>query len=218
MSEPSTNAPATNSLANPPSEAAPQATPPASPPAPPAQVTQSQPAPTPGVDPAAQPAAPSSYSLTVPEGVTIAPEVVSAFAEKARAAGVTQEAAQTMLAQLAPVVAQQDQTRLSAQVQQWQAQAAADARFGGAERQPAVAASVDLALEKAGSPALRELLQKTGLIHHPDLRHVIYQAGMAMAPAPAPVRGTPAAAVTPRLHGLMTPAAAAKAMGYGPMK
>jgi hypothetical protein len=153
----------------------------------------------------------SDYSLKAPEGAQLSEQLLQAFAAQAKASGVEQEAAQKLLAVMAS--SQTGQQQHQNIVQQWQQQAAADPRVGGAQAE-ATTARVDVALERAGTPALRELLNATGLIHQPDLRHLLAQAGVALSPDTSPVRGAPARPTGDRFHGLLTHQAGAQRMPY----
>ncbi|MEY3162475.1 MAG: hypothetical protein RIT25_2469, partial [Planctomycetota bacterium] len=175
--------------------------------------TQPQPATTPAVEPGQAPA--TEYSLKAPEGSQLSEQLLQAIASQAKTLGVEQEAAQKMLAVLATV--QPGQQQHQSIVQQWQTQAAADPRVGGANAE-ATTARVDAALERAGTPALRELLNATGLIHQPDLRHLLAQAGVALSPDGGPVRGAPARQSGDRYHGMLTHQAGAQRMPYHSMQ
>lgn len=221
MTEPSSTVPATNSPSTQPTAnpvAAPVAVPGIQPTqSAPAPGSQPQPVTTPAVEPVA-PVPATAYALKIPEGTALDASVVAAFGTQAHGAGVTQEAAQKMLEALAPIVAQSETSKHQGTVQRWQQQAAADPRFGGTAKAAEVAASVDMALERAGTPALRELLTKSGLIEEPDLRYLLAQTGLAFRPDGAPVRGTPTEGKPTRFQGVMTPEAAAKQMPYTSMR
>ena len=161
-----------------------------------------------GLPAAAEPGSLSYADFKVPEGVSLNPELLAEFAGIAKGFGLQQEQAQA-LTDLGVKLSGQLQAKhgaeqsalqeafnvgegavksaefvrpqaLSAQVSQWEAAVKADAELGGDKLAENLAVAVK-ARDALGSPALLELLNKSGLGSHPELIRAFFKAGQLLA-------------------------------------
>lgn len=160
--------------------AAPAATPPTPEPAAPAPAAAAPANPDPskpaGSEPAAE-GAPESYAdWTLPEGVSLTPELATEIGALAKAHNLPQAEAQ----KLVDIGAKVAQTQLAAQVEtvktlqaQWAEQAKTDKEFGG-EKLAENLGRAKAAMLATSTPQLQTLLENSGLAHHPDvIRHFL---------------------------------------------
>jgi hypothetical protein len=158
-----------NATAAPPA-APPQETPPATPPpAPPAAPPATPP-----------PETPATYEFRAPEGKEYDAQLIGAYSEGAKAAGLTQEKAQQLLETMAPVLAQRQQEQITAVQQGWIESAKTDKEFGGDKFQENLGIAKQ-ALKQFGSPELQALLDQTSLGSHPEVIRLLVKAGKALA-------------------------------------
>lgn len=119
--------------------------------------------------------APEKYELKIPEGTLMPAEEVAGIEAFAKGEKLSQSEAQALVNfQHAQHVA------LEGRRQQWLGELAADPEVGGTEE--AYKASSELAfrvLDKYAPPALREVLNKTGLRNHPDTFRFLVRLGKA---------------------------------------
>lgn len=127
-----------------------------------------------------KPGAPDVYEFKAPEGKEYDPEALAKFSDVARKHNLTQEAAQNLLDDLAPVVAERQAEVIKAAQAEWTANAKADKEFGG-EKLDANLSVAKKALEKFGTPELRTLLNESGLGNHPEVIRAFYRAGKAIS-------------------------------------
>lgn len=120
--------------------------------------------------------APEQYAdFTLPQGYALDGELGNEFRSVAKELGLTQEQAQKLI--------DLDVKRTNAQTEavqkasaEWAAAAQADKEFGGAALAENVAVAKK-ALDTFGTPALKDLLQKSGLGNHPEIIRAFYRAG-----------------------------------------
>jgi hypothetical protein len=153
--------------------APPVETPPVTPPAPPA------PPATPPVEPP-PPAAPATYEFRAPEGKEYDSQLIGAYSEGAKKAGLTQDKAQELLETMAPILATRQQEQITAVQQGWIEAAKSDKEFGGDKFQENLGKAKQ-ALEKFGSPELRTLLDQTGMGSHPEVIRLLGRVANALA-------------------------------------
>lgn len=141
---------------------------------------------------AQKPAVPENYEFTAPEGVKLDDTVMTAFAESAKEAGLSQEAAQALVTKMAPTLAAQTQAQMeqsmAAARTEWATSAKADTEFGG-EKFDANIAVAKQAFETFGTPELKQLLADSGLGDHPEVIRWAYRVGKAMSPDTKHVSG-----------------------------
>lgn len=132
---------------------------------------------------AADTAAPADFELKFPEGVKVDTALVDSFKALAKETGMAPESAQK-LADLylegQQRLATQRAEAFEAQQKAWEAELRADKDMGG----QAFDANVGVArraIERFGSPALKQLLNETGLGNHPELARFALRVGRALA-------------------------------------
>jgi hypothetical protein len=153
---------------------------------PPAQTT---PPATPAVE-TPPPAAPATYEFRAPEGKEYDSQLIGAYSEGAKKAGLTQEKAQQLLETMAPILATRQQEQITAVQQGWIEAAKSDKEFGGDKFQENLGVAKK-ALEQFGSPELRTLLDQTSLGSHPEVIRLLVKAGKALAEDDRHVTGSP---------------------------
>lgn len=128
----------------------------------------------------AKPDVPEKYEFKLPDGVQMDDKGIEAYSEFAKEAGLSQEAAQSLISKLAPVM----QSRMTEAVQQaresWGEASKTDKEFGGDKLQENLAVA-QKAMKTFGSPELRELLNESGLGNHPEIIRVFVRAGKAIS-------------------------------------
>ena len=123
---------------------------------------------------------PESYDFKAPEGQTFDGEVLKAYGEWAKDSKLSQDAAQKGLDKLAPVLQARQQARIAAVQAEWAESAKADKEFGG-DKLPENLSIAKKALDTFGSPALRQLLEESGLGNHPEVIRLLFKAGKAVS-------------------------------------
>ena len=123
----------------------------------------------------AAPAAAEYVEFNLPQGIAKDSEEVKALVDEAKALGLTQEAAQKFLDREFNRTQQQASYATEA-AKVWAKQTAEDTEFGGEKLKE----NIEIAkrgLEAYGSPALKTLLEKTGLHSHPEIIRAFWKAG-----------------------------------------
>jgi len=126
------------------------------------------------------PAAPQDYTFTAPQDVTVDDAVLGAFSDVAKELALPQDAAQTLLDKMAPVMASRQQEQVQAARKQWEADARADAEFGGDKLTENLAVA-KRAMDAFATPELKTLLNESGLGNHPEIIRAFYRAGRAIS-------------------------------------
>jgi hypothetical protein len=125
---------------------------------------------------------PDKYDLKIPEGSLLKPEEVDKISAYAKAKGLSNEQAQEELNKKSDAVKEYHsalETVHGNSVKEWADKSATDKEFGG-ENFGKNAELAKRALEKFGSPELKEILNKTGYGNHPELVRFMYRVGKAM--------------------------------------
>ena len=130
--------------------------------------------------PEAPKGAPEKYEFKPVEGRELDSETMSTFAEVAKEAGLTQDAAQKILDHMAPQMAQRQQAQIEAIRSEWVEASKTDSEFGG-EKIAENLATAKKALDQFGTPELRALLNESGLGNHPEIIRLMYRAGKAIS-------------------------------------
>ena len=130
--------------------------------------------------PEAPKGAPEKYEFKPVEGRELDSETMSTFAEVAKEAGLTQDAAQKILDRMAPQMAQRQQAQIEAIRSEWVEASKTDSEFGG-EKIAENLATAKKALDQFGTPELRALLNESGLGNHPEIIRLMYRAGKAIS-------------------------------------
>lgn len=142
-------------------------------------------------DDTAQGGAPETYEFKAPDGSEFDPKVIEKFSSVAKAQGLTQEAAQAILDEMGPVLAERSSEALASARAQWVEQARADKEFGGDKFDESLGAAKK-AIETFATPELRQLLETSGLGDHPEVIRLMTRIGRAISPDSV-VRGQPSA-------------------------
>jgi hypothetical protein len=108
------------------------------------------------------------------------PTVLGSFSEAAKAANLTQDAAQKLLETMAPKLAERTQERVKAVHKQWTEASTTDKEFGGEKLKENLGVARK-ALDQFGSPELKTFLEDTGLGSHPDVIRMLYRVGKAIS-------------------------------------
>ena len=142
--------------------------------APPAPAVAAQP---PAADPAKPAGPPAEYAeFTVPEGMTLVPEVAEGVKAVAKDLGLTQEQAQKLAdanmntAQAVFVKARSD----------WETQSRNDPEVGGAAFAESIGYA-NKAVDAFGSAEFKALLNRSGLGNHPEMLRVFSKVGRAIS-------------------------------------
>jgi hypothetical protein len=124
--------------------------------------------------------APETYELKPGEGEEFSPEFLTSYTEVARKLNLTNEQAQEMIDTMSPIIAQQQMARIETIRNEWTESAKVDKEFGG-EKLSENLATAKQALDKWGTPELRQLIKDTGLGNHPEIIRFFYRAGKALS-------------------------------------
>lgn len=123
---------------------------------------------------------PEKYEFKAPEGAELSEGVLSAYSEVAKKLNLSQEAAQSVIDGVIPAMQSQAQARMEAARNEWAEASRTDKDFGG-DKLDANLGIAKKALDKFGSPALREMLRDTGLGNHPEVIRLLLRAGHAIS-------------------------------------
>lgn len=124
------------------------------------------------------PQLPESYEFTAPEGVEVFDGAKEVYAEVAKELGLTQEQAQAAYEKLSSKGHASQVARVEAMRNEWAQASTKDAEFGGEKLQENLVVA-QKALTSFGSPALRQLLNESGLGNHPEIIRAFYKVGKA---------------------------------------
>lgn len=125
-------------------------------------------------------AAPEAYELKAPEGREFDEGVLGAFTDVARELNLSNEAAQKVLDKIAPALAEKVERGIAETRAQWAEQSRSDTEFGGKALEENLGVARK-ALDSFGTPALRELLDSSGLGNHPEVIRLLVRAGRAIS-------------------------------------
>jgi hypothetical protein len=124
--------------------------------------------------------APESYELKAPEGRDFDPDVLGAFADVAKDLNLTNESAQKVIDKIAPALAEKFERNVAAARAQWETDTRSDTEIGGDKLDQNLGVARK-ALESFGTPALKELLNTSGLGNHPEVVRLLVRAGKAIS-------------------------------------
>lgn len=126
---------------------------------------------------------PEKYEIVYPDGYQIDADTHASFEQTAKDLGLNNEQAQK-LAEFGPRIAQlaaQQQAQLVEQIQaEWLEKAKSDKEFGGAAYEANLAITLK-AQDAYGTPALKELLQQSGLERHPEVIRFFWKVGKGLS-------------------------------------
>ena len=125
--------------------------------------------------------APEAYEpFKAPDGQAYDSDFAKVYADVAKELDLSQKDAQKMLDRLATTVNERHTSQAEAVKQGWLDQSSSDKEFGG-EKLDANLAVAKTALDKFGTPELKQLMNQTGLGNHPELIRFFYRAGKAIS-------------------------------------
>lgn len=144
--------------------------------------------------------APESYSdFTLPEGVALDPEVMGEFKAAAKELNLPQDAAQKLAdigAKMTLKNAQAMDAKLTEVKAEWKQQAAVDKEFGGDKYEASKGAAATV-FQTFGTPALKDLLESSGLGDHPEMIRWAYRVSKAISPDTVVIGRQPSAPEDP---------------------
>jgi hypothetical protein len=123
--------------------------------------------------------APETYDFKAPEGKEYDSAVLTSFSDAAKAANLTQDAAQKLLESMAPTLATRQQEQVKAIQTGWADASKTDKEFGGEKLQENLAVA-QKALAAYSTPEFRKLLDNTGLGNHPEVIRAFVKIGKGM--------------------------------------
>lgn len=127
---------------------------------------------------------PDTYEFKVPEGAKLPDAVMDELSLVARELGLSQESAQKLVDKLSPAIANETAQQQAAQLQAYKTEletlSKADKEFGGDKLNENLAVAKK-AMDAFGTPALRELLDVSGLGNHPEVIRAFYRAGKSIS-------------------------------------
>jgi len=128
--------------------------------------------------------APEKYEFKAPEGVKLDDAVIGEFESVARELGLSQDAAQKLVEKIAPKMAERTAAQQAEAFAAFRAdlvnQVKTDKELGG-EKLAENLAVAKKALDNLGTPALRMLLEQSGLGDHPEIIRMFHKAGKAIS-------------------------------------
>jgi hypothetical protein len=124
--------------------------------------------------------APEKYEFKAAKDSTLDGEFVKGYEGIARELDLSQEKAQALLDKVSPVIRERQEALVAAQKAKWAEDTKADKEFGGTnfDQNLGVART---ALDKFGTPELKELVNVTGIGNHPELIRFFYRVGKAIS-------------------------------------
>ncbi|WP_338505145.1 peptidase [Erwinia aphidicola] len=128
--------------------------------------------------------APEAYEFKAPEGSELDEEAVAQFEPIARELNLNQEQAQKLVdlygSKVMPQLMKQQAEVWQKQIADWGDAAKADKEIGG-DKFDANLTRAKQALDKFGTPELREFLETSGMGNNPELIRAFYKVGAAMS-------------------------------------
>lgn len=119
------------------------------------------------------------YELTMPEGVEVDQELLDALAPKFAAKKLTRAEAQELADEFIKVQQARGEAQVKSwgeRVQKWADDAKADKEIGG-DKWGSTVNDAQRAINKLGTPALKEYLNASGGGNHPELIRILAKAG-----------------------------------------
>lgn len=126
------------------------------------------------------PVVPEKYEFAAPEGQDFSPAFLEAYSTVAKEIGLPQDKAQAIIDKVAPVLEKQQAEQIEKVHEEWKESTRTDKEFGGDKLMENLAVA-KTALEAFGTPALKEMLNATGIGNHPELIRFFYKAGKALS-------------------------------------
>lgn len=127
--------------------------------------------------------APEKYELTVPEGFQLEPETTAEFEAIAREFDLDNDQANKLIplgAKLAQRIEAKQAETHQAQVAQWADAVRNDKELGGEHFETTVT-TAKKALDRFGTPELKQLMDTSGFGNHPEIVRAFHRIGLAIA-------------------------------------
>lgn len=124
--------------------------------------------------------APEKYEFKAPEGKEYDASVLESFSAAAKDANLSQDAAQKLLEEMAPALAERQQAQVKAVQEGWLEASKTDKEFGGEKLQENLAVAKK-AMDAYASPELKTLLQTTGLGNNPEVIRLFVKVGKSIS-------------------------------------
>lgn len=121
--------------------------------------------------------------------------VLATFSDAAKEANLSQDAAQKLLAKVAPALEQRIESQVESVQNEWTESSKTDKEFGG-EKLKENLGIAKKALDQFGSPELKKFLDDSGLGNHPEVIRMLWKVGKAISEdtfvggAPGTTKGT----------------------------
>lgn len=128
---------------------------------------------------ATEPQVPENYEFTMPDGVELDKAAADEFAAIAKELKLDQPTAQKV-ADVAAKMAQRQTEKHAEVVSQWAQTVKTDKEIGGDNLEQNLA-TARKAMDTFGSPALKALMDSTGLGNHPEVIRAFVKAGKAIS-------------------------------------
>jgi len=136
-----------------------------------------------GDPPATDPVVPETYAdFTMPEGLEVDAQLLEKAVPVFKELKLTQEQAQKLVdleAERVQSMVQEQQDAIAQQIESWDAAAKADKEFGGDKFDENLGIA-KLALEKLGTPELKQFLVDSGAGSHPEVIRAFVRMGRLM--------------------------------------
>ena len=119
------------------------------------------------------------YELTMPEGVEVDAELLAAVSPRFKELGLTRAQAQALTDDFIKVQQERGEGQVKAwgeRVQKWADDAKADKEIGG-DKWAGTVSDAQRAINKLGTPELKEYLNSSGGGNHPELIRILAKAG-----------------------------------------
>lgn len=136
--------------------------------------------------------------IELPEGLVTDPVALNGLAEICGDMGLSQKSFATIVSKMTPILAQSQAAQVQAFRKENLTAAYGDQEMGGANWQKTMA-TANSAYKRYTTPALREILERTGLNTHPDMIRMFRDFGAAMSDD-STVRGRPTGQRDPLLN------------------
>ncbi len=128
-------------------------------------------------------AVPDKYDFKLPDGIALDPELTEEFSGMAKELKLGQDEAQKFAdlgVKLTQKISAKQAEVVEAAKKEWRDSSRTDKEFGG-DKLEANLAVANNTFKTFGTPALRELLDQTGLGEHPELIRWAYKVGQAIS-------------------------------------
>lgn len=124
--------------------------------------------------------APEKYELKPMEGREFDSEFLKTYEDVARELDLSNDKAQKMIDKMAPLIEKQQLAKIAEVQEGWANTSKADKEFGGDKLDENLSVAKQ-ALDKFGTPELKQLINETGIGNHPEVIRFFYRAGKAIS-------------------------------------